>query len=365
MLTKLALIAALCAPGLFAGFGYRRTLTIDHTKIGATDNINFPVLVSLTDISFRTVANGGRVTNANGYDLVFFSDFGLTAKLDFEIEIYSATTGAIVMWVRVPTVSHTVDTAIYMGYGNAAIGASEENKTGVWDTNFVAVYHLPNGSVVTANDSTGNALNGTITGSSASTGKIDGAITINSATDKVVATGGGFTGPVTMDAWVNPTALNYGAIVSNSNAGTASRNYIMMFTANPDYLFADCGGSGLTALLLSSPLTLNVWTHLAVTCDGTNWKVFMNGAAVNTTANSNVPNSSGNTIYIGQEGNTADNYTGTIDEVRISNSARSADWILSEYNNLNAPTTFAVLGAEVVVETSATPVRSMNKVFIL
>ncbi len=363
MLTKLALIAALCTPGLFAGYGYRRTLTIDHTKIGATDITNFPVLVSVTDTTLATVANGGRITSASGFDIVFFSDPTLLTKLDNEIETYSATTGAIVMWVRVPTVSHTVDTVIYMGYGNAAIVASQENKAGVWDTNFVAVYHLPNGSVVTANDSTSNALNGIITGSSASAGKVDGAITINGATDKVVATGGGFSGNVTMDTWVKPTAFNYGAIVSNNNVGTASRNYITVFTAGDSSLFVGCGGIGLVAVPLSSPIVLNVWNHIVTTCDGANWKAYLNGVLVGTIANSNIPNSSGDTIYIGQEGPAYDQYTGVIDEVRISKSARSADWILSEYNNVNAPATFAVLGSEAAVV--APPSTSTNKVFIL
>ncbi len=34
------------------------------------------------------------------------------------------------------------------------------------------------------------------------------------------------------------------------------------------------------------------------------------------------------------------NYSGRIDEVRISASARSADWIKTEYNNQNSPSTF-------------------------
>jgi hypothetical protein len=35
---------------------------------------------------------------------------------------------------------------------------------------------------------------------------------------------------------------------------------------------------------------------------------------------------------------------GTIDEVRILNSARSISWITTEYNNQNSPATFHYLG---------------------
>jgi hypothetical protein len=35
---------------------------------------------------------------------------------------------------------------------------------------------------------------------------------------------------------------------------------------------------------------------------------------------------------------------GLIDEVRVSNIAQSANWILTEYNNQNSPTTFVIAG---------------------
>jgi hypothetical protein len=37
-------------------------------------------------------------------------------------------------------------------------------------------------------------------------------------------------------------------------------------------------------------------------------------------------------------------FDGILDEVRISNSARSAFWISTEYNNQNSPATFYSLG---------------------
>ena len=37
---------------------------------------------------------------------------------------------------------------------------------------------------------------------------------------------------------------------------------------------------------------------------------------------------------------------GMVDEVRASNTARSAGWIATEYNNQSAPSTFAPVGTE-------------------
>ena len=39
-------------------------------------------------------------------------------------------------------------------------------------------------------------------------------------------------------------------------------------------------------------------------------------------------------------------FNGLIDEVRISNTARSPSWILTEYNNQNNPSTFYTIGSE-------------------
>src|SRR6202034_4279174 len=41
-----------------------------------------------------------------------------------------------------------------------------------------------------------------------------------------------------------------------------------------------------------------------------------------------------NSVYVDQ------GFTGTLDEVRISSSARSGDWITAEYNNESSPSTF-------------------------
>ena len=56
-----------------------RAITISHTQVPNTDQTNFPVLISLpanTYSDLKTMANGGSVTSANGYDILFTSDAG-------------------------------------------------------------------------------------------------------------------------------------------------------------------------------------------------------------------------------------------------------------------------------------------------
>jgi hypothetical protein len=49
-------------------------------------------------------------------------------------------------------------------------------------------------------------------------------------------------------------------------------------------------------------------------------------------------------VLIGKYG--ADIWNGNLDEVRLSNSARSGGWIATEYNTTNSPSTFASIGPE-------------------
>ncbi|MDD3191035.1 MAG: DUF2341 domain-containing protein, partial [Candidatus Pacebacteria bacterium] len=126
-------------------YSYRKEITIDHTKVSNTDQSNFPILVSLNDTSLKTIANDGKVQNSNGYDIIFSSQDGDT-KLDHEIESYAPTTGTIVMWVKIPLLSASEDTVIYIYYGNPDISTSQEDIAGVWDdggtNNFKMVQHM-------------------------------------------------------------------------------------------------------------------------------------------------------------------------------------------------------------------------------
>jgi hypothetical protein len=105
---------------------------------------NYPVLISLSGTYLRTVANGGRIRSASGHGIEFRAADG-QARLDHEVESYNGTTGALVAWVRVPSLAYSgagADSVLYMYYGNWGITTSQSNPAGVWDSNFVGVWHL-------------------------------------------------------------------------------------------------------------------------------------------------------------------------------------------------------------------------------
>jgi len=50
---------------------------------------------------------------------------------------------------------------------------------------------------------------------------------------------------------------------------------------------------------------------------------------------------------LGGLSNASDLHDGMLDEVRISNVARSADWILTEFSNQSDPGSFYTVGSEI------------------
>jgi len=116
-----------------SGYRYRQTIVLSHAKVPNTDQIDFPVLISGVYPYLANVSNGGLVQSANGYDIVFSSDPEGASRLDHEIDSYDPVTGTVNFWVGIPTLSHTVDTVIYLFYGNPAVTVSQENKAGVWE----------------------------------------------------------------------------------------------------------------------------------------------------------------------------------------------------------------------------------------
>jgi hypothetical protein len=64
----------------------KRLLTIDHSKVSGSSNLtNFPMLVALTDPSFKSTGNGGGVGKNDGTDIFFTANDGVT-RLNHEIE---------------------------------------------------------------------------------------------------------------------------------------------------------------------------------------------------------------------------------------------------------------------------------------
>jgi len=327
---------------------YRKKIVIDHNQVPSDQN-NFPVLISLTENELKSIGNGGHVGLSTGTDILFTAGDGIT-KLNHELEVYVSTTGALMAWVQVSTVSHSADTSIFMYYGNSA-ASDQQNKTGTWNNNYVAVYHLPNGSTLSANDSTSNGLNGTLSGATppaAASGQIDGAGTFDGTSSYVDAGTSALFNPttITASAWVylNGSPPNYGNIMEKDfNLGWRWR----VNTGSPNVQVIDRGVTNTVTSVATLPT--NTWTYLTFTGNTSGISIFINGVA--DTTNGGIAwghGSSANTMRLGYGTGVGNDeyFKGTLDELRVSSIARSPDWVATEYNNQSNPSGFYSISAE-------------------
>ena len=97
-----------------------------------------------------------------------------------------ATTGHPIAWVKIPSVSSTTDTSFYLFYGDPSITTNQSDPVNTWDANFKAVYHLGNGTTLTATDSTGGNNGTLVNGPTATAGKIYGAAHFVSTSNQAI-----------------------------------------------------------------------------------------------------------------------------------------------------------------------------------
>lgn len=348
------------------GHAYRRAITIDHTKVPNSDQSNFPMLISGTYSYLATIANGGDVTSTNGYDIIFTSDAAGTTALAFERESYSATTGAATFWVKIPTLSHTSDTTIYMFYGNGAVTTDQSTPTSVWDSNFAGVWHLGAGSPVSLSDSTANGYNLTNNNSvSATTGKLGGGASFNGSNNYLsnsslsVSAGSS----ITISYWNYVTTANLQSAAGFTIGGSEIPNRIQANAPWSDStLYWDYGSYSSGGRVSNSyGGYLNQWSYVSLVFDSSTntHAIYLNGALAASNVSSNAPTSAQTGIDIGAWPSSYYE-KGSLDEFRVSKSARSADWIATEYNSQNSPSTFLSIGAADSTGSGGTPTPSIS-----
>lgn len=326
-----------------AGYSYTTPLIINHVQVGTgtATEVNFPVLVSTNGVIFSTSASGGHLSNTNGYDLVFSTFSDCHYLLNWDTDTVN-NTGSKTMntWVKIPSVSSTTDTVFYMCYGNAAITTYQGISSATWDSNYKAIFHYGNGATVTTNDVTGNGNNATNNSVTASTsGVIGGAGSFNGS-NSFFSLSTISIASVTVSAWSN---------VPNTSTANA-----MMWEKSPvngewelfyETLLKMRGSTVDNNTSVVGP-SANAWHYIVGTLTGTMGTLYVDGIQVATGTEGAIPNAGG-AVYIGVWDGNGYPYLGLMDESRLSNSVRSADWITTEYNSQATPSTFLLFDKEV------------------
>ncbi len=341
-------------------YRYRKNLTINSMKVTA-DLQDFPVLIDLYDSDLHLDVR------ADGDDIRFTDTAGM--KLDHELEYfnqtYNSTHAHLIAWVRIPSLSSTINTIISMYYGNDNIG-SQENPTGVWDSNYLTVLHfneamIDESSGATHYDSTMNNIHGTQNGNDDFAGKICDGQNFDGANDKINIPPNSSLNPstdVTISGWFK---LNNGHLSSSSTSllllekFTSNDQDMAIILTGTDYnqgedgalVFKIKNGDVMYKWTETRTWSASVWYYFTCVLDANNLannKIYINGLddtdstdwsyGNNTNLSWNADwNIGGGNVDTGQLGNGEAWFNGLIDEVRISSISRSISWILTEYNN--------------------------------
>lgn len=326
-----------------SGFTKRKKITIDHTYVDS-DLMDFPLYVRFTADS-----DIGASAQNDGDDIRFATATGLL--LYFEEDSFSVSSGSGTgnFWVKIPKIYGSINTDIYMYYGSGS-AVDGQNVTGVWDSNFKGVWHIPNGTTLGLLDSTENNNDGTNVSATATAGVVDGGVTTDGGTKYVTIGDPAMfdfgANDFTVSAWAyrNTGFGSWDTIVVGkwNTGGSPGTNEWDLAHGGVDSGTETLPGfiihSGTTSHIAKSPTATsnNTWYYLTGQRTGTNIKIFVNGVDKKTTAVGAVAvnNVSGRNVRFAKIDGGAYGLNGRIDEVRISSTARPAAWIKFEYNNM-------------------------------
>jgi hypothetical protein len=167
---------------------------------------------------------------------------------------------------------------------------------------------------------------------------------------------------ITLSVWIKATTIGggsstYHAPIARRNVGSTSKAFIYVKNTTLNLAMGVIGSADVSYDGTGSHVLTTgggaVWYYLVMTYDSTAGLVgYVNAASDHTVAANGTLNTTSSQTCLGQDINLSGSFfDGLIDEARVANVARSADWITTEYNNQNSPSTFYTVGTEVALVT--------------
>jgi hypothetical protein len=376
---KLLLIVVLLCGSAFAGtcgngYTYSVKFTVPTGNNPNTDQTNFPVGLAFNGANpynsyyfpdLATVANGGKIQNtANNSisvsgpaDLIFCDAASAGNTLKFEVGKYSATTGAMEAFVKIPTLSHTVNNSFWMFYGNSGVVTTQQDLSMWADGLYVAVYHYTSGSAGKDSTGTNDLTNTGATSSSTNSVQGDSAVFGGAASMAASTSTGLGISTLTAETWTN--IVTNGAGNANTYLTTIIFNVggftIRNLNAQMDF-WGNYAGNNWVDRTPGAFFSTGVWQHAAATITGTTRLYYRNAVSQSFSTVAGSASTLGTTInslIVGQQGGGSQFVNAAMDETRISSTVRSADWLSDTIGTTYSPSTYSILngpstGARVV-----------------
>lgn len=297
---------------------YRKTVSVDTSPSG----VNVSGVIGRTVVLVKLTSGNFTFTEAlqNGAD-VRVVDTDDKTPLPFHIESYDATTGIAYLWVSVPTLNGGEKKSLWLYFGNETAPAGSDVK-GTFDPDYSAVYHFSDNPGQAASDKTANGNNALSAPAGVNDSSIigrgarfpgTGGIQIAPSPSLAMPAGA----PMTVTTWVKPDQIG------GEQAVFARGPLVFGFANGAPFVSLGAARTQSAALLRQGE-----WAHLALVADGKTLKIFVNGIEAGA-ASVALPMLDGPIMIGGAEGRP---FTGEMDEVRLSKTARPAAMLLAMAN---------------------------------
>ena len=211
------------------------------------------------------------------------------------------------------------------------LGISDVSQAQTPPPGLIATYSFDEGSGLSANDGSGNAHTGVISGATWTiAGKYGSALSFNGTNSWVTVADANdldLTTGLTLEAWVFPTAAATATTWRNVLIKERSGGEIYNLYADTDthvpaaYVVRSASPGTSVGVNGVAQVPLNTWTHLAMTYDTATVRLYVNGTLVRSSATTGALLTSTGALRIGGNSVWGEFFQGMLDEVRVYNRA--------------------------------------------
>ena len=167
-------------------------------------------------------------------------------------------------------------------------------------------------------------------------GKIDGAFQFDGSDDHISSYDSAsldFAGDITLEAWVKTSNTAKQMVIAEKFNPDEDRGYGLMvsYEGKPRF-YGRTGTSAYQYVAGASSIADGSWHHVVGIRTGSTWNVLVDGSLAGSASNSDASFENSLGLFIGRTSyGELNHFDGRIDEVRLSNVARSAGWINAAY----------------------------------
>jgi len=274
----------------------------------------------------------GIIQEASGFDIRVFDSAGM--PIPYEVISVTPSTGDFIVWLNMPQAQDFEFVQLTFGKPTATDGSTPNS---VYDSNYTSVYHLDG----VGTDSTSNAQDMTLNGVTTVAAKIGNGLNFTGTVDDFTIRNPYTPFPasvITCEYWAKTTGTGDGMV---SYAVPSQTNHFLTFCQNAFVVLIVDVTTGTTGISFND----DIFHHIVVTWRSSDGQLFIYIDGVeefDLIHQQGASHTDGGALVLGQDQDTvgggfqaAQAYNGILEEFRLSDNFRSADYVTASFNNQN------------------------------